>query len=81
MTESPASFPNPPRSLWKPIGITLLTSFLLALTTCAGGIRFGKDSGAILIYAGLFFTALFVLTLCFAAIYFVIRLLQNGGSK
>ncbi len=72
---------SPSKSLWKPIGITLLTTFLLALSTCAGGLNLGKDSGYILLYAGLLFIALFFLTLFFAVIYFIVSLIQNAGSK
>jgi hypothetical protein len=69
--------PPSPRSLWKPIGLTLLASFLLAFCTCAGGFSVGKGPdglGSFLIYSGLFFIAVFLLTLCFAAIYLVIWL-------
>jgi hypothetical protein len=82
MAEIPSSPPqNPPGTLWKPIGITLLTTFLLALTTCAGGINLGKDRGYILLYAGLLFIGLFLLTLFFAIVYFIVWLIQNAGSK
>jgi hypothetical protein len=75
---------TPPRSLWKPIGLTLVATSLLALTTCAGGFKLGKapDSiGPYLLYAGLFFIALFLLTLVFAVIYFIVWLVQRSSSQ
>jgi hypothetical protein len=72
--------PAKPRSLWKPIGITLLSSFLLAICTCGGGFTIGKDVvglSSFLLYAGLLFLAIFVLTVFFAVIYFFIWLAQR----
>jgi hypothetical protein len=76
--------PAPRRSLWKPIGLTLVATSFLALTTCAGGFKLGKapDSiGPYLLYAGLFFIALFLLTLLFAAIYLIVWLVQKSRPQ
>jgi hypothetical protein len=76
--------PAPPRSLWKPIGLTLLATSLLALTTCAGGFKLGNAPASIgpyLLYAGLLFIALFFLTLVFAVGYFIVWLVQRSSSQ
>jgi hypothetical protein len=76
--------PKHPRSIWKPIGLTLVATALLALTTCAGGFELGKAPNSIgpyLLYAGLFFVALFFLTLLFAAIYFIVWLVQKSRPQ
>ena len=75
--------PAPKRSLWKPIGITLLGSFILAFSTCAGGFalnggRATKILGAFFFYAGLLFFGIFVLTSFVAVIYFIIWLVQRA---
>ncbi len=80
----PPSVPPPPRSLWKPIGLTLVASLLLGISTCAGGFAIGKGPGglgSLLLYAGLMFLGLFFLTLFVAAIYFIIWLVQNARSQ
>jgi hypothetical protein len=78
----PDPSPAPKRSLWKPIGITLLGSFVLAFSTCAGGFaldgRATKTLGAFFIYAGLLFLGIFVLTSFVAVIYFIIWLVQKA---
>jgi hypothetical protein len=81
---SPSSTTAAPRSLWKPIAFTLLATFFLAFSTCAGGFAMGnrpRGIGVVLLYAGLFFTGLFLLALFFAAIYFIIWLVQKSGSQ
>ncbi|HKN24458.1 MAG TPA: hypothetical protein VJX72_06400 [Candidatus Acidoferrum sp.] len=77
----PPSVPPPPRSLWKPIGLTLVASLLLGISTCAGGFAIGKGLGSLLLYAGLMFLGLFLLTLFVAAIYFIVWLVQNARSQ
>ena len=78
----PDPSPAPKRSLWKPIGITLLGSFILAFSTCAGGFaldgRATKTLGAFFTYAGLLFLGIFVLTSFVAVIYFIIWLVQKA---
>jgi hypothetical protein len=79
---NPASSPPPAqsRSLWKPIGITLLSSFLLAIFTCGGGFTIHKGPDGLetfLLYSGLIFLAIFALTAFFAVIYFFIWLAQR----
>ena len=76
--------PKHPRSIWKPIGLTLVATALLALTTCAGGFKLGKAPNSIgpyLLYAGLFFVALFLVTLVFAVVYFIVWLVQSSRSQ
>jgi F0F1-type ATP synthase membrane subunit a len=74
----PPPFPPPPkepRSLWKPIGITLATTAFLSFSTCAGAISMGVRSKGLsgwLLYAGVVFLGLFVLTLNVAMVYFLI---------
>lgn len=80
----PPPVPPPPRSLWKPIGLTLVASLLLSISTCAGGFTIGKGPnglGSLLLYAGVMFLGLFLLTLFVAAIYFIIWLIQNARSQ
>ena len=82
---SPPEPPPPPpseepRSLWKPIGITLVTTFVLSMCTCAGGLSIGKRPdgiGSLLLYSGLIFLGLFVLTLNVALVYFLIWIIQR----
>jgi len=79
---NPAPGPPPPhpRSLWKPIGLTLLSSLLLAICTCGGGFTIGKGTsgfGSLLLLAGLVFLAIFAFTAFFAVIYFFIWLAQR----
>jgi len=76
--------PKPRRSLWKPIGLTLLGSLCLGLSTCVGGFTVGKGPdgfGTFLLYSGLVFLGLFLLTVLFAVLYFLIWLVQKAGSR
>jgi hypothetical protein len=79
---NPASGPPPahPRSLWKPIGITLLSSLILAICTCGGGFTIGKGPdglGTFLLLSGLVFLGILAFTAFFAVIYFFIWLAQR----
>jgi hypothetical protein len=72
---------EPPRSLWRPIAITLISSLFLSFSTCAGAGALNRASGGLsllLVYAGLGFLGLFFLTLVFAAIYFIIWISRRG---
>jgi hypothetical protein len=65
--------PRPRRSLWMPIAVTVFCSFTLGATTCAFGLRLGKDGfGGVLLQAGLLCLSIFLLSLVFAAVYFVV---------
>jgi hypothetical protein len=71
-----------PRSLWRPIGMTLISSLSLSFSTCAGAGVLNRASGGLslfLLYAGLGFLGLFFLTLVFAAIYFIIWVSRKAG--
>ena len=75
---------EPPRSLWRPIGITLISSLFLSFSTCAGAGVLNRASSGLrlfLFYAGLGFLGLFFLTLLFAAIYLIIWIIQKAGSQ
>jgi hypothetical protein len=73
-----------PRSLWKPIGITLATTAFLSFSTCAGAVSMGVGSKGLsgwLLYAGVVFLGLFVLTLNVALVYFLIWIIQNAVKR
>ncbi len=73
--ESPS---QEPRSLWKPIGITILGSFVIALGSCAGGAALGsgplKSISVPLIWIGFLFELVFLGSLIAAVIYFFVTL-------
>jgi hypothetical protein len=72
--------PAKPYTLWKPIGITLLSSFILAICTCGGGFTIGKGTdglGSLLLLSGLVFLAISAFTAFFAVIYFFIWLARR----
>jgi hypothetical protein len=83
---NPLSSPSrpPARTLWKPIGLTLVATLVLALFTCGGGFAVGKGPdglGSFLLYTGLLFVGLFLLTLLFAAVYLIVWLIQKPRSQ
>jgi hypothetical protein len=84
MTNTPFNrTPPPARSLWRPIGLTLVSTLMLAFSTCAGGFAVGKGPngiGSFLLYSGLIFIGLFLLTLFFAVVYFLIWVIQKVKS-
>jgi hypothetical protein len=78
MTNTPCSPPRP--SLWKPISLTLLGTFSLGFSSCSGLLLSGGEIygvGRYLLYAAWFFYGLFLLTLVFAAGYFLISLFRR----
>ena len=83
---NPLSSPSrpPAPTLWKPIGLTLVATLALALFTCGGGFAVGKGPdglGSFLLYTGLLFVGLFLLTLLFAAVYLIVWLIQKPRSQ
>ena len=73
--------PQQPRSLWKPIGIAILGSFIIALGSCAGGAALTsgplKSISELLIQIGLLSLLVFFGSLVAAVIYFFVSLLSK----
>ena len=70
-----------PRSLWKPIGIAILASFILAIGSCAGGAALSdgplKDISEVLIQIGLLFLLVFLGSLVAAVIYLFVTIFSK----
>jgi len=73
--ESP---PQESRSLWEPIGIAILGSFILAFGSCASGAALSggplKDISGLLIQIGLLFLLVFLGSLVAAVVYFFVTI-------
>lgn len=70
-----------PRSLWRPIGFTLASLFLLSFTTCGGGfvlVNASKGLSGFLLLVGRIALVLLLLTLVFAAIYGIVRAIRGA---
>ena len=90
MNEPPIIHAPPPpqrRSLWKPIGLTLLVTFFLALSSCAGSLFFQRNShgsrmmAGVLIVVGMLSLTLFVVLLLVAVIYLFVWIFDRTKSK
>lgn len=90
MNEPPIIHSPPPaqrRSLWKPIGITLLVTFLLAFSSCAGSLLFrGKSAvsrmvAGVLMAVGVLSVLLFYFLVLVALIYFFVWIFDRARTK
>lgn len=93
MSQLPANWTPPPeplrapqrpvKSAWKPLFTILLSSLGLALITCGSGFSVGKgpgELGSFLLYAGLLFIGVFLMTLAAMVVYLFIRVVRKLGS-
>jgi hypothetical protein len=86
-TPSPQPLPAPPRPVkgaWKPLFTILLSSLGLAVITCGSGFSVGKGPGGLgsfLLYAGLLFLGVFLVTLAAMAVYLFIWMVRKLGSR
>lgn len=77
----PSAPPGSPRhSFWRPLLITLLSSGILGLITCAGGLSIGKGPGSfgtLLLYTALMCLGIFCAAALAIVVYFFIWLIQK----
>lgn len=84
--ESPLeSPPQESRSLWKPIGITILSTFVLAIICCSGGNMIAsmhlERVAMALLLVGIASFGSCALALLFAFLYMLYRLLRKTLSR
>lgn len=87
MSNPPQLLPPSPerRSLWKPIGIAILGSFLVGFGSCAGGILLSAGPvrflSQVFIMLGMLSFFLFLVSLAVAFFYFLAEVFRKGRGK